>query len=81
MYAGALRPRSAATAGPAANTANATAASNSFFIGPSPIFLWGRFIACHACEKYERNAAFRYKKAISADQWYFSNAETGGALT
>jgi len=39
MYAGALRPRSAATAGPAANTTTATAASNSFFIGPIPHFL------------------------------------------
>ena len=38
MYAGALRARSAATAGPAANATNATAASDSFFIGPTPIF-------------------------------------------
>jgi hypothetical protein len=39
MYAGALRPRSAATAGPAAKATNVTAASNRFFIGPIPIFL------------------------------------------
>ena len=40
MYAaGALVARSAATEGPAANTTSATAPSNSFFIGPIPIFL------------------------------------------
>ena len=67
MYgAGALVARSAATEGPAANTTSATAAS-TLFHRSNPRFSL-RSINSGSCrEKYERNAAFRYKKAISAD--------------